>query len=96
MSELQNPFQVISDRLDNLERLLLDLRDERKSVPSKTLPQYLSAKEACEYLRLSLASLYRKTSEGSIPFIKKHKRVLFVREELDQWLKSAKHKSDSI
>lgn len=49
---------------------------------------YISIKEASAYLNLSVQTIYRLTSKGRIPFIKKGKKLLFQTKELDIWLNS--------
>lgn len=82
-----NPFQEISDRLDAIELLLVELKSSSaKSNPDQ--PKYLNAHEAAKYIRLSVAALYKLTSTKSIPFTKKHKALLFKSEDLDLWISS--------
>jgi len=48
----------------------------------------LSKKEACKYLKISMATLDRLIKEKKIPFSKINGRVLFLKEDLINWLKS--------
>ncbi|WP_276374875.1 helix-turn-helix domain-containing protein [Chryseolinea sp. H1M3-3] len=91
---IPNPFTEISQRLEAIELLLIEIRHGNRPVqPSES--KYLKAKEASKYLRLSLQSLYRLTSTEQIPFTKKHKALLFKTEDLDRWLASGKTISNS-
>ena len=48
-------------------------------------PEYLSKKEAAEYMKISMATLERLMNQG-LPFIKLDRRVLFRRADVDRWL----------
>jgi excisionase family DNA binding protein len=47
---------------------------------------YMDVNQAADFLKIAKQTLYQKTSAGTIPFIKKGKRVLFKRSELSEWL----------
>jgi excisionase family DNA binding protein len=49
-------------------------------------PEFLSVKEAAEYLNLAVATLYEKTSLKLIPFHKRDKKLYFKKVELKEWL----------
>lgn len=55
--------------------------------------RYLTVAEAAGYLNLAKQTLYDFTSSHNIPFIKRAKRLLFVKEELDAWLARGKKPS---
>ncbi|HRJ28571.1 MAG TPA: helix-turn-helix domain-containing protein [Cyclobacteriaceae bacterium] len=82
--EISNPFLEISQRLDAIEKLLIERIPENRPIPkTKT---YMNAKEAAEYLRIARQTLYVMTSNKRIPFLKKGKAVLFRQADLDKWL----------
>ncbi len=49
-------------------------------------PLYLTITEAAAYLNLAKQTLYGFTSSRAIPFIKRAKRLLFLKSDLDEWL----------
>lgn len=57
------------------------------------LPEYLNVEQAAKYLRLSKQTVYGFTSSRKIPFIKRAKRLLFRKSELDTWLQEGKKDS---
>lgn len=63
--------------------------DNEQRSPSK----YLTVSEAAKYLNLAKQTLYGFTSSRAIPFIKRAKRLLFTKEDLDAWLAQGKKKS---
>ena len=58
--------------------------------PKEGSKKNLSIKEAAEYLNISKGTLYRHTSEATIPYYKIGSRILFKIEELDTWLNERK------
>ncbi len=50
--------------------------------------RYLTVKMLSEYLHISTSNIYKKISDNSIPHIKVDKRVLFDKEQVDQWMLS--------
>ena len=48
--------------------------------------QFLTIKEASSFLNLAPQTLYGYTSNRSIPFIKKGKKLYFRKSDLDNWL----------
>jgi excisionase family DNA binding protein len=50
--------------------------------------RYLTVKMLAEYLHISASNIYKKISDNSIPHIKMDKRVLFDRDQIDQWMSS--------
>ncbi len=55
----------------------------------------LTIEEAAEYLSLAKQTLYGFTSKNLIPHIKRAKRLLFKRSDLDMWLMEGRKKSVS-
>lgn len=52
--------------------------------------QYLNAKEAAEFLRITLGSLYQLTFKRAIPFYKPSKKLYFKKSELQKYIKEGK------
>ncbi|MGZ3883210.1 MAG: helix-turn-helix domain-containing protein [Flavisolibacter sp.] len=50
--------------------------------------EFLTIEEASEFTRIPVTTIYDYTSRRNIPFHKKGKKLLFIRQELSQWLKS--------
>lgn len=47
--------------------------------------RYLDVKEAAQYMRVSVMTLYKKASAGLVPCRKHFGRLVFVQAELDKW-----------
>lgn len=55
----------------------------KQEIPSD---KFLTIDEAADYLNLAKQTLYGFTSKNLIPHIKRAKRILFLRSDLDKWL----------
>ena len=92
---MNNPFEQIEARLSNIETLLLDIKHDNKSAPvSSDQENFLTVKEAATFLRLSVPTIYTMTSRGQLPVIKRSKRCYFLKEDLINYLKQGRRKSN--
>ena len=55
----------------------------------------LTITEAGELLHLSTNTIYKLAQHRAIPYIKKGKRLIFLKEELISWLKTGKKKTEA-
>jgi excisionase family DNA binding protein len=85
-----NPFQVIEQKLSNIETLLLDIKHQSATVETDHPDQLLTIQQAAEFLRLSVPTLYSKCSKSEIPYMKRSKRLYFSREQLTEYIKSGR------
>ena len=60
------------------------------------MAKLLTAKEAAEYLSLSIYTIYKYTSHSEIPFVKVGTRVLFIQEQIDEWLASKQNVKNTV
>lgn len=85
---MENPFELIIDKLNNIESLLKTvMKNDNGTV---TITEVLNLNQAAEYVSLSKSAIYKKTSERNIPHFKKGKKLYFKRSELDDWLTGMK------
>lgn len=49
------------------------------------VPQYMTAKEAARYLRVSISWLYLHSAEGKVPSVHFGRTVRFRKDDLDRW-----------
>ncbi len=73
--------------LDDL-RDLIEEAFQRVISASKSEDEFLTIQEASAYTKIPLTTIYDYTSGKKIPFHKKGKKLLFVKQELSQWLKT--------
>lgn len=84
---MENPFEVIIEKLNNIENLLKSYRlQDNSKVLQVGSPEILNLDQATEYLSLSKSTLYKFTSQREIPHFKKGKKIYFRKKELDDWL----------
>jgi len=55
--------------------------------------KYLNVNEACALLKMPKSTLYKRTADKKIPHIKEGKTLLFVKEELENFLASSRVKT---
>ena len=85
---MENPFELILDKLNNIENLLKTvIKNDNGTV---TITEVLNLNQAAEYVSLSKSAMYKKTSERNIPHFKQGKKLYFKRSELDDWLTGMK------
>lgn len=84
---MENPFEMIMEKLEGIERLLHELR-ATNSVAYKVQAdkQIMDINQLAEYLKCSKSSLYKDTASRKIPHFKRGKRVYFKKTEIDEWV----------
>jgi excisionase family DNA binding protein len=90
---MENPFEVIFEKLESIERLLKQYRGgDEITVTSK---EVMSAKELADYLSISMSQLYKLTHKKEIPFYKPGgKHLYFKKSEIIEWVTKFKIKTD--
>lgn len=78
-----NPFDEITERLVRIEIALDHLLKERNE---QDFPKAISSKQAAEELNISLAHLYRLTMNKELPFKKLKGKLLFYRDQLQEFI----------
>lgn len=85
---MENPFELILDKLNNIENLLKTAK--KNDSGTVTITEVLNLNQAAEYVSLSKSAIYKKTAERNIPHFKQGKRLYFKRSELNDWLTEQK------
>lgn len=62
----------------------------KKQTQQDQTEQFLTIKEAAEFLNLTVPTLYSKCSRGELPFMKRSKRLYFSSVELMEYLKAGR------
>ncbi|MHB8258705.1 MAG: helix-turn-helix domain-containing protein [Bacteroidia bacterium] len=78
-----------------LKKTISDIIGDRLTQTKTNIPEILDVKQAAEFLRLKITTLYEKTSEKTIPHFKKGNKLYFNREELQAWVQEGKVKTNS-
>ena len=87
---MNNPFAVLEARLDNIEALLINIKNEPKPQASQPDAEVLTVPEAAEFLRLSVQTVYGLISKGQLPVMKRSKRCYFSKSDLLEYLKQGR------
>jgi excisionase family DNA binding protein len=94
---MENPFEIINQKLVSIERQLelinrtLDLQSEKR----ESLNQWMKIDELSEYISLAKQTIYGMTSNKTIPYYKKGKKLFFKKEEIDKWMNESRKKTQT-
>lgn len=82
LEAIRAEMQKNGERLDSLHKLL----------SSSTSKNVMTVAEVARYLDITEYTVYKMTRNGKIPFkkLENGKRVYFLRDEIDEWLKQQK------
>lgn len=82
LEAIRAEVQKICERLDNLQKLL-------SSSASKNV---MTVADVARYLDITEYTIYKMTRNGKIPFkkLENGKRVYFLRDEIDEWIRQQK------
>ncbi len=69
-----------------LSEALRDVLQEHKDSAGSIVQEIIGTKEAAAFLKIKMATLYKKTSDRDIPHTKKGNKLYFCPTELKQWL----------
>jgi excisionase family DNA binding protein len=76
-----------------LRDALREILNEQQGTPRQQQPEILDVRQAAQYLKLKIATLYEKTSRKLIPHFKKGNKLYFQLQELQQWVRQGKVKT---
>ena len=77
MVKMENPFEIILERLDRIEKTIENLS---VSGPLAHTNDPMAIKALSAYIKTNPSAIYKFTSEGSIPHYKNGKRLYFKRK----------------
>jgi excisionase family DNA binding protein len=93
---MNNPFEVIEARLNNIETLLLDLKHTPKEQSKHSgTDEFLTVQDTAKFLSLSVPTVYGLISKGELPVIKRSKRCYFSKVDLINYLKQGRKKTNT-
>ena len=92
---MENPFEIIIERLDAIERLLYEIKTGKQieSVPVVYANELMNVQQVAEYLSLSVQTIYSLVHKMEIPNSKQGKRLYFKRSEIDEWISQSRRKT---
>ncbi len=84
---MDNPFQIINERLSNIETHLNALLQE-KEAPKQVQEDEIGGVELAERVtKLKKSTIYYLTHKRQIPYFKKGRKLYFSRNDLEDWIK---------
>lgn len=92
---MENPFELILQRLDAIERLLNELKTGRSEPTNQMQGSYdlMNVQQVAAYLSLSVQTIYGLVYKREIPNAKRGKRLYFNRGEIDEWIGKSRRKT---
>ena len=80
------------EKVNSIESLLQKLQFESKQPEHSEL---LTIQQAAEIIKLSVPTIYGLVSRMEIPYSKKGKRLYFSKQELLEWVKAGRKKTNA-
>lgn len=92
---MNNPFEAISNRLESIENLLYSIKDKQAASPEPEASpgNLLTIDLAADFLHLSKATIYSKCSRNELPYMKRGKRLYFLKDQLLEYVKAGHHET---
>lgn len=87
--------EAVSQLNKKLEIILKLLYATHVHQPIETPEHFLTIKEAAQFLRLTVPTIYSKVSKRELPVMKRGKRLYFSSNELLEYLKEGRKKTNS-
>lgn len=90
-AELRNLFKkvlLLESKLDQL--LAMQMQVPTTTVHPPLLPEYLDIIDVSKLLKVEQKTIYNWVTQGKIPYLKANGRLLFLREEIADMLRSGR------
>ena len=81
--QLPEAVSYLIEKVDNLELII-------KNQPKDSEDEFLTVEEASAFLTLSLPTVYSKVSKKALPYMKKGKRLYFLKSDLIEYIKNGR------
>ena len=91
-NDLPTAVNRLTNEVSELKRLFIQKQAE---PPTNEAEKLLTIKEASEFLKLSVPTLYSKVSRNKLPYMKQGKRLYFSSIELMDYIKEGRKKTDA-
>ncbi|MCO6359039.1 helix-turn-helix domain-containing protein [Roseivirga pacifica] len=88
---MENPFEIILQKLETIESLLTNDKDIDRVVEAK---EVITVDELSDYLAISKSAIYKMTSSNVIPHYKPTGKLLyFKKSEIVEWVSKSRIKT---
>jgi excisionase family DNA binding protein len=78
----------------NIQKSILEKLDDIIFLLKGKIKPHLDIKEASEYLKIGVPTLYSMVSKRQLSFYKPQGKIYFKKEELDEWIFKDRYKTD--
>ena len=78
---------LLTEKIDNLEKLVLEISGKKQTEQSG---QLMTVGQAAEFLNLAKPTVYSMVSRGELPYMKRSKRLYFSREDLMAYIRDGR------
>jgi len=92
---MENPFEIIIEKLNNIEQLLLEIKQGQGGTFNSKSPnvEFMNVTQVAEYLSLAKATIYALVYKMEIPNYKQGKKLYFKKADIDEWLSKSRRKT---
>ena len=81
---MENPFDIIVQRLDSIEKLLNELsKNASNSKPQKDTDEIMTVEQLSDYLTIARQTIYGKCASKELTYYKSGKRLYFKKSEIN-------------
>ena len=88
---MENPFEIIEQRLKNIENQLSELVEMTKAPILKGVSEeIMTVEQLSDYLTIARQTIYEKCSKKEIPYFKAGKRLYFKKSVINDWINSGR------
>ncbi|MDI6049399.1 helix-turn-helix domain-containing protein [Flavobacterium sp. XS2P24] len=82
---MENPFEIILEKLDNIEKAI-----EILNTSSNIDDDFMNIEQLSSFIGLSKPTIYRLTHKQKIPYFKASKRLYFKKSHIKKWIYASK------
>jgi len=84
---MENPFDVINEKLERIEKQLTEMRKALlcTTLEKENQEEIMTKEQVCELLSISVSNIYKLTSTRQIPHYRRGKKLIFKRSEIEKW-----------
>ena len=92
---MENPFEIIVQRLDAIERLLIEIKTGTRidNATTRKDNELMNVQQVADYLTLAVPTIYGLVHNMEIPNFKRGKRLYFRRIDIDDWIGQSRRKT---
>ncbi|CAM3775506.1 helix-turn-helix domain-containing protein [Flavobacterium gelidilacus] len=87
---MENPFELIFERLDRIEKAISELKEKLNYTPPIE-NDIMNIDEVSAYLKMCKPTIYGRVHRRTIPFYKSGKKLFFKKSDLENYFFSGKY-----